>query len=83
MLAKPMTHGHGYGFSAGPNSRTHTRTRDKTRGKPAGIPGPVQFTTEGQYEHYAWLCICTDTFSCLGTDPQPSAVSLCPWVPEH
>jgi hypothetical protein len=42
-----------------------------------------QVHTEGQYEHHARLRIHTDTFSCLGSDPWPSAVSLCPWVPDH
>ena len=40
-----MTHGYGYGFSAGLNSCTH----EKTHGKPAGIPVPVQFTKRDKF----------------------------------
>jgi hypothetical protein len=49
---KTHTRNHGYGFSAGPDSRT------RTRGKTRGLPLPLQYT---RYVRDEWRVVAIDT----------------------
>jgi hypothetical protein len=45
------------------------------------VPLGILLIPGGRYTHFAWLRTASDTFSCLGTDPWTSAVSLAPLGP--